>query len=200
MAKHWHSFVVVIIIAILTSINSIVAEDKMHSSLGVSDMNIVGFVNEMETKRFEVGRVYNTGDFNMTITSSWLPEGNSEGVQVTIVPQQMFLEPLAAKTVCAEVLGLIVGNYTGKVAFSCDIHLPPTYIGNPSVPSGQANAKFIVQAKESPKPKETSIPTSLWNPTVGLVVVAIMVVMIITVIATVFVFGRNRGTREIRVA
>jgi len=190
MTKCWHNLVVVAIIIVLTNIYPIVAqEDRMQSGLGVSDMNIVGFVSQMETKRFEVGRVYNTGDFNMTIMSSWVPEGDSKGIQVTVVPQQMFLKPLVAEAVYVEVLGLTVGNYSGKVAFSCDVHLPPTYVGNPSVPSGQANAKFVVQLeetaepKETPKPEETVTQTSQVNLSGPVVVAVIVSIAIVTLLA-----------------
>lgn len=181
MARYWHSLVVVAIVAILTSV-SFSTQGEMHTGLGVSDMNVVGFVNLTETKRFDVGRVYNTGDFNMTIIGSWV--GDSEGVQITVIPEQVFLKPLVAETVYVEVLGLTVGNYSGRVAFSCDVHLPPAYVGNPSVPSGQVNARFIVQPEEVPKPQEeTAMPVFPFDPIIALAVGAIMCVVAVSVFA-----------------
>lgn len=183
MARYRHSLVVIVILAILTSI-SFSVQAEMRTGLGVSDMNVVGFMSLTETKRFDVGRVYNTGDFNMTITATWIPKGNYDGINVTVIPEQMFLEPLVAETVYVEVLGLATGNYSGRVAFSCDVHLPPAYVGNPSASSGQVNARFIVQPEDVPEPQEESImPDFPFDPTIALVVVGITCIVAVSMFA-----------------
>jgi len=130
-------------------LSSIVETDEMHAGLGISDLNIVASLKEKETKQFEVGKVWNTGDFNMTITCTWIPTEAKQGINVTVMPQQMFLQPDEAETIFVEVHGLAIGNYAGIVSFSCNIHLPPAYTGSPVAPSGQVNAKFMILPKKS---------------------------------------------------
>jgi hypothetical protein len=160
------AFVAIAIVLAVTLPLSIKAkdDDQLYAGLGVSDANIVGFVNITETRQFEVGRIYNTGDFNMAVTSTWVPDGNYTGINIEIIPSEVYLKPDDARTIYAKVTGLAVGNYSGKISFSCNVHLPPNYHGNPSVPAGQANARFIVLEKpivaSQPFPKLIPIATT----------------------------------------
>lgn len=114
-------------------------------ALGVSDYNQNVDVIVGETKKIEVARVYNTGNFNLTVTAKWIPETNSSTVTVHITPNPIHLQPdtsvlVYAKIVSAEELG----EYKGKIEFYGEKHLPLNFTGNPSVEGGSAHATFNV--------------------------------------------------------
>lgn len=181
MRRSWNTTVLITVVITLTttilptfSVNA-QNDDEMHASLGVSDINVVGFVNQTETKQFEVARIYNTGDFNMTIQATWIPNSDSDGIEIEIIPKEVYLKPEEAKSIYAKVLGLAVGDYSGKIDFSSDVHLPPNYHGNPSVPGGQANARFIVVEKGFVAPSQPFAIILLIVIVVGVVCVGVLV-------------------------
>lgn len=154
MRKSWNTLILIALAIALATIPSTFFyvraqrdDEPLYASLGVSNLNITGFVNQTETKEFEVGRIYNTGDFNLTITLEWISE-NSSGVNVEIIPSQIYLAPDDAKTIHAKVLGVTVGNYSGSISATSKVELPPDYQGNPTTPGGQINARFVVLHKE----------------------------------------------------
>lgn len=165
-----------IIVLTFFCIVSAVHCEQMYSGLGVSNMNIVATINGNQTKKHEVGRIYNTGDFNMTIHGVWVPNGDGSGINVTVVPSEMFLMPDEAEFVYVEATGLQLGNYSGKIDFSTNVHLPANYTGNPSEPGGTMNAKFVV-VKGEPITVAPPSPLPLVATILGIVgIVAVAVV------------------------
>lgn len=127
--------------------------------LGVSDLSLNVAVIPGETKKFEVARLYNTGDFDLKITSTWTPNYSSSGILIEVTPNPLYLIPEKSALVYLKVTVNELGNYSGYVDFSCDVKLPENYTGNPSVPGGRAHAVFnVVEKPPTPIPPAPILP------------------------------------------
>jgi hypothetical protein len=114
---------------------------------GISNLNLNATLILGETKIFEVARLYNTGDFDLNITSTWI--SNSSEVAIEVTPNPLCLAPGQSTLVYLKASGTEQGTYSGYVDFSCEAELPENHTSNPTVPGGKANAIFNVVEKPS---------------------------------------------------
>jgi len=115
------------------------------TGLGISDYEIKADLEVGETKKFEVARLYNTGDLNITITSTWIPNYNTSDIEVVITPNPVFLIPDQSKPLYAKVTAHDeIGTYSGIFDFACTTERPENSTGSPTEPGGSARATFTV--------------------------------------------------------
>lgn len=153
--------VIVMLALALFSLAKCSAQDDMHTGFGVSDYNTVLTLNTTEPVWTDIARLYNTGDFNITVTSTWIDENNPSGVQIELTPKTVKLQPDETVLIRARVTGQSEGQFTGEIDFSCDVELPSDYTGNPSVPGGTAHARFIVLATSTTHPPFNWVPIAV---------------------------------------
>lgn len=167
--------ITIVLALALSSLSQCLAQDDLHTGFGVSDYDTVLTVNIAETVWTDIARLYNTGDFNMTVTCTWIGEHNPVGVQLDLTPETVRLQPDETVLVRARAIGQREGDFTGEIDFSCDVELPIGYTGNPSVPGGTAHARFIVLS-------ELSSPLGFNWMLFGIGLVAIGVLSVATVV------------------
>ena len=137
---------------------------------GISNLNLNATLIFGETRIFEVARLYNTGDFDLNITSTWI--SNSSEVAIEITPNPLYLAPGQSTLVYLKASATEPGTYGGYVDFSCETELPENHTGNPTVPGGRANAIFNVI--EKPSTPFFPILTIIASLTVGIIVVILV--------------------------
>ena len=115
--------------------------------LGITDFNPTFTITVGETKEIEVARLYNTGSFDLNITSSWIANSTSSGLTVKINPNTLYLMPQEASSIYLSITGTELGRYDGYVDFNCSAKIPENYKGNPTTPGGRANAVFYIVEK-----------------------------------------------------
>lgn len=184
----------IMIVLFLFTILPMLRSEELHVGLGVSNMNLVATLNGNQTEKLEIGRVFNTGDFNMTISGTWIPNGDGSSLSINVIPNEMFLQPNEAETVFVEATGFELGNYSGIVDFSCDVHTPPNYVGNPTVPGGRMNVKFEVgeEVYVQEEIEEDIIEMSLWETLLPICAQAISVTGVVGVTAFIIIIVKKK--------
>lgn len=148
-----------------------VKADVLRAKLGCSDLEITKSVElGKSSPDYHVAQLFNTGDFNMTITCTWMPNYNStDDITVDITPRQFQLPIDSSKAIYIKITNSkAVGNYSGEIDFTTNID-KGTYTGPISRPGASARATFniipISQPNVPAEPMEsvaTGIPWMLY--------------------------------------
>jgi len=151
---------------------------------GISNLNLNTTLIFGETKIFEVARLYNTGDFDLNITSTWI--SNSSEVAIEVTPNPLYLAPGQSILVYLKASATEPGTCGGYVDFSCETELPENHTSNPTVPGGRANAIFNVVEK----------PSAPFFP-----ILAVIASLVLGIIVIILIWSRKHkkdGTRQSR--
>lgn len=106
-----------------------------------------------ENKIIEPAVLYNTGDFDLNITSSWVANYTSLGLNVQITPDVLYLSSQTSASIYLNITGTQIGRYDGYIDFNCTAKLPENYKGSPTTPGGRVNAViYIVEKSVAPFP------------------------------------------------
>jgi hypothetical protein len=132
------------IIAIMLPLFFAVPATAESIGLGISDLNLQVDLKIAETKQIQIARVYNTGELDLNVTSTWVPNYYSFGILVELVPNTLYLAPKQSAPVYLKVTARDLGEYSGYVDFNCDAKLPENLSGNPTAPGGRAHASFNI--------------------------------------------------------
>jgi hypothetical protein len=136
---------VLLIVALLFFSFSLTKAESI--GLGITDFQPTFTITVGETKEIEVARLYNTGNFDLDITSSWIANSNSSGLTVKTNPNTLYLMSQEASSIYLSITGTELGRYDGYVDFNCSAKIPENYKGNPTTPGGRVNAVFYVVEK-----------------------------------------------------
>lgn len=115
--------------------------------MGISDPELEAIITETDARTFQVARVYNTGDIDITVTCTWFPNYNvtEEALGLEFTPNPVTLQPDTSTPIYMTVLyAEKVGSYTGTLEFKMEYAAPET----PNVPqtrtSGSVKPKIQV--------------------------------------------------------
>jgi len=120
----------------------------LSPGLGLSDYKLNETMVVSSTGNFAVARLYNVGDFDLTVHVYWIPSGDDDGV-VIVVPESMFLVVNASEKVFVDVLAEKVGNYSGVIEFACEA--VNSQEGASSVTPG-GSTKYNISVVDAPLP------------------------------------------------
>lgn len=91
----------------------------LSPGLGLSDYKLNETILVSSSHNFAVARLYNVGDFDLTVNVNWIPSDNDNGVTI-ITPESVFLKVDESKKVYVDVEAKKVGNYSGVIEFVCN--------------------------------------------------------------------------------
>ncbi len=144
----------VILLAIVLSLFIFFVPTKAEPiGFGITDFNPSVTIPVGENKIVEAAILYNTGDFDLDISSSWVANYTSSGLTVKINPDVLYLSSQKSTSIYLNITGTETGRYDGYVDFNCTAKLPDNYKGSPTTPGGRVNAViYITDKAESPLP------------------------------------------------
>lgn len=166
-----------VIVAFLSLLLIPASMKAQTTGFGVTDYDLDTSIHVGESKKFEIARLYNTGHFDLIVTSRWVPNYGS-AILVEVMPNPLYLIPGESAPVYVKVTGGEPGEYDGFLDFNVDVKLPENYTGSPSVPGGRAHAVFNVVG-EPPTP---TLP--IVTIMAGIIAVIIGTIAILILIAT----------------
>jgi len=129
------SFVMVVL-----AFNGVVAQED-RAGLGISHYDLDAPLIVDTSSKFAVARIYNTGNVDMNVEAVWIPNGDTQGLNVTPI-SPMFLSSGESTQVHVIVRADKIGNYSGVVEFKTSIVSNVT--GSLVLPGGTVQCSFSV--------------------------------------------------------
>ena len=123
-------------------------------SLGTSQHNPQVTIVAGQSRKFSVGRIYNTGDAALNIVAGWHQEFGSKVLSATVTPGNRNVQPGESYVIYLTVYATKVGFHNGTVQFAGETLT--TEQGNPIRPSGSLPAQITIIGK----PVEPTQPQS----------------------------------------